>query len=173
MLGDGARQAIIVSEQNHKRTVRALLSLDLKLPKKGENPYESKDFFLTAGQYAVIYKPTDMHGRKRKKPIVISTDIKENMCISIINWRDFIQATKRDPYWEFVYKYTNICEEMIRLAYFNPIVRIPFMLDFIKLEKAIKRKNKKAYEKRLEESNGKYVSVFQFYEYLRDEKDKK
>lgn len=173
MLGDGAKQALIANEQNHKRTVRALISIDLKYPKKGENPYESKDFFLTTGQYAVIYKPSDIHGRQRKKPIVISTDIHDKMCISIINWKGFIQATKTDSYWAFVYKYTNICEEMLTVAYANPYVRIPFTLDFLKLEKAIKRKNKKAFEQRLEESGGRYKSVFQFYEYLKDEKDKK
>lgn len=173
MLGDGAKQALIADERNHKRTVRALVSIDLKFPKKGENPYESKDFFLTTGQYAVIFKPIDIHGRKKKKPIVISTDIHDKMCMSIINWRDFLQATKRDSYWEFVYKYTNICEEMVSVAYANPFVRIPFTLDLLKLEKAIKRKNKKAFEQRLEESGGRYKSVFQFYEYLSGEKDKK
>lgn len=173
MLGDRARQAIIASEQKHKRTSRALISFSLKYPKKGDNPYESKDFFLTTGQYAITYKPYDIQGRPRKKPITISTDIGKDMYLSIITWDDFVYIAKKDPLWAFVYKYTNICEDMVRLAYANPVVRIPFGLDFVKLEKAIKRKNKKAFEQRLEESGGRYKSVFQFYEYLSGEKDKK
>lgn len=136
----GYNAYIKIMQQVNNRNKRGMLRIILI-----NDGIEEIGYMATDGNYFIRYLPTNRHGEQLCKKIVINLDLGRK--IRVNNWKEFIKISKEDPLYKFIIEYTNISEELMQMAIDNPLVRIPFCLDMIKIKQATIDKLKKQKKK--------------------------
>ena len=113
--------------QKNNRLVRADYSLTLTPFTFEEDISEREDTFRTNGLFFITY---GLLFKTSFKPFLIRGDAYDiyRPC-RVSSWKDFVEFSSQNDVLSFLLKYTNVSEELFRIAQENPGVQVPFCLD--------------------------------------------
>lgn len=147
MIIDLARRAI--SEETVKKQLNTRVAISLTssplYPGCSEIKKADPNLRYTDGWYFIKYKPTPSALGTQKRYIIMCDIIHwREKFMRVKGWDEVVELAKKEPRVAWLFKYTNISEELFKIARKNICVPIPFSVDIVKYNNEIKEKIKAA-----------------------------
>ena len=142
MIGSRAKVSIIENSTAKKVDQRAVVNLNGKPLKEGDNIFTNKDVFLTSGVYWIRFKPLP-NPEVKETPFVIKSDLYANSVCRFKDYNHLIALSKNDQRLKWMLENTTFKKSMITIAKQHQGMTIPFVLDITKYKCKLSRQGNK------------------------------
>ena len=116
--------------QKNSRVLRADWSISMTPFRFDDDISEREDTFRTNGLFFVTY---GLLFKNSSKPFLIRGDAYDMVGpFRVYDWKGFVMMSSESAVLSFLLKYTNVSEELFRIAKENPGVQVPFCLDVVR-----------------------------------------
>lgn len=151
MIGDKGKAIIIENTLNQRSKPHAFFHLNFEPLKEGDNPIKNPEIITTRGYFYIKYSPLNRFGSANKYPYIVFCDLFPKRAFSFaseeglrryevkITGVNEVNETIKN-YIDFLINKTTFSPELIRIARENEYIEIPFIIDYLKVEKIIKEK---------------------------------
>ncbi len=113
--------------QKNDRIVRVEYSISLTSFTYEDDISEREDTFRTNGLFFITY---GLLFHRAAKPFLVRGDAYDLYRPCRVNsWKDFVEFSSKSAVLSFLLKYTNVSEDVFRIARENPGAQIPFCID--------------------------------------------
>ena len=137
MIGDKAR-GVIANARRMTWPTRMMISLTGSAYEFMDTPVTNPDIVATYGTYHLVYNTKTRNGEDNVKRFALVFDFGKQY-LKCSNFAELKTQAVTNDIARFFLKYTNVCEEMFTIAFFNEGMHIPVTFDVVKYNQDIRK----------------------------------
>lgn len=117
---------------------RANLSTDFLPICFEEDISEREDTFQTNGLFFLCYSIKTKPGERTTRPFLIRGDVYNVFkSFRVDGWAEFVRKSEEHPTLRVALRFSNVCEEMFKIAEKNPGMQVPFSIDYVRYAREV------------------------------------